>query len=165
MWNTLGGKDEGSPGDAGLPLANAETVNGVLTQRFERYTMEYRPEKAPFDVQFANLGLERYKQVFGHDPAPVQPIPGCRFFEQTRHNMCEAFLPFWQSHGPSLGISGDKEAISLLLYGNPISDAADETINGKTMTVQWFEKARFEFRPDDPQNPVQLGLLGSELSK
>jgi hypothetical protein len=127
--------------------------------------MEYRPDKAPLDVQFADLGLQRYKQVFGKDPTPSQQISGCHYFEQTGHNVCEGFDPFWVNHPATLGFTGDQHTNSLLLYGNPISDAREETINGTKMTVQWFEKARFEFRPDDPKNPVQLGLLGVEVSK
>jgi len=164
-WQGLGGKSAQDPGDLGFPLANPETVNGVLTQRFQRFTMEYHPNQAPNDVQFANLGVEGYKKMFGRDAPPAQPISGCRFFPETKHNVCDTSLIFWQDHGPLLGIRGDKDATALALFGYPISEAEEETIDGKTMTVQWFQKARFEFGGNDPAHPVQLGLLGAELSK
>src|SRR4030095_8751113 len=49
--------------------------------------------------------------------------------------------------------------------GLPISDEMQETSRdgGRTLTVQYFERARFELHPENAApNTVLLGLLGSE---
>jgi hypothetical protein len=53
---------------------------------------------------------------------------------------------------------------SLALFGMPISEPQQETIEGQTVLVQWFERARFEYHPEN-QAPydVLLGRLGSAL--
>ncbi len=46
------------------------------------------------------------------------------------------------------------------IFGLPISEERQE--HGKT--VQWFERARFEYHPENPDPyKIQLGLIGSEL--
>ncbi len=48
----------------------------------------------------------------------------------------------------------------------PISEAQMEgnPTNGKTYLIQWFERARFEYHPNNPgEFQVLLGLLGSEV--
>jgi hypothetical protein len=53
------------------------------------------------------------------------------------------------------------------VVGLPISDQYEEqSTDGKTYTVQWFERARFEYHPEN-QAPydVLLGLLGKQLYK
>jgi hypothetical protein len=38
-------------------------------------------------------------------------------------------------------------------------------VDGKQLTVQWFQKARFELHEDlKPEFRVQLGLLGAEAA-
>nr|MBA2454691.1 ScyD/ScyE family protein [Chloroflexia bacterium] len=51
------------------------------------------------------------------------------------------------------------------LFGYPISQAEMETnAAGDTVLTQWFERARFEFHPDNPEGQqVLLGLLGVEV--
>ncbi|NJP04450.1 MAG: hypothetical protein HC837_01855 [Chloroflexaceae bacterium] len=45
----------------------------------------------------------------------------------------------------------------------PISPLQEETIDGQTLQVQWFERARFEQHPElEPPFQVLLGLLGRE---
>jgi hypothetical protein len=48
----------------------------------------------------------------------------------------------------------------------PISDIRLETnASGATVFTQWFERARFEWHPDNPEGfKVLLGLLGNEVS-
>lgn len=57
------------------------------------------------------------------------------------------------------------QAESLALFGFPISEPMMETnAEGDTVLTQWFERARFEFHPNNPpQYQVLLGLLGKEL--
>ncbi len=89
---------------------------------------------------------ESYEQV---SSAPV----GCRFFEATGHSLCEPFLSYWQSNG---GVER---------FGYPITEPIEETIEGWTGTVQWFERRRMEHHPEnEPPYDILLGLLGNEVS-
>lgn len=69
----------------------------------------------------------------------------CAFVAETGHNIHGIFLSFYSNHnGPEN-------------FGPPITEAFLE--NG--LVVQYFQRARFEFRPDFPEPyRVQLGLLG-----
>jgi hypothetical protein len=83
--------------------------------------------------------------MIAQQQAPIQLV----YFPQTGHHLGHGFLRFWRSHG------------GLLTFGYPISEEFAE--NGRT--VQYFERVRFEYHPEEP-NPkyqVQLALLGSEL--
>ncbi|MFL5734140.1 MAG: O-antigen ligase family protein, partial [Chloroflexia bacterium] len=65
----------------------------------------------------------------------------------------EPFLSFWRNNGGAP------------VFGNPVSPVMLEVEEGgRVLSVQYFERARFEFHPefDDPTKQVQLGLLGSE---
>ncbi len=76
-------------------------------------------------------------------------------FPQTGHTLRGGFLAYWQAHG------------GLAQQGYPITDEYPEvnSVDGKTYTTQYFERARFEFHPEqnDPQFQVLLGLLGREV--
>lgn len=56
---------------------------------------------------------------------------------------------------------------SLALFGFPLSEATVEMspTDGRPYLTQWFERARFEWHPEqgDPQYQVLLGLLGNEV--
>jgi len=74
------------------------------------------------------------------------------------------FKQYWESHG--LKIPGlDAYARSLQLFGLPLTAPKQETnANGDTVLTQWFERARFEWHPGNPNEyKVLLGLLGREV--
>jgi hypothetical protein len=140
----------------------------VEGQLFERNRLELHPENArPYDVLLGRLGADRLAQL-GHDSftfATSEPQPGCRYFSETRHNVCGGILAAWRAHGLEFdGKRGTSEAESLALFGLPLSELQSETIDGVTLQVQWFERARFELHPENaaPYN-VLLGLLGNEV--
>lgn len=140
-------------------------------QWFERNRLELHPENSPpYDVLLGRLGEDTLKaqerdwdQVFPKSPAS----PTCRFFAETQHNICEPFLARWRASGIELdGVPGKTENENLALFGSPLSEQHVETIEGRQIMVQWFERARFEIHPENPPpNPdnVLLGLLGNEL--
>jgi subtilisin family serine protease len=74
------------------------------------------------------------------------------FFRETRHTLGGGFRTFWEEHG------------GLEIFGFPISEEFRElnAADGRTYTVQYFERARFEYHPEHRGTPyeVQLGLLG-----
>src|SRR5205823_5171214 len=77
----------------------------------------------------------------------VEPLnqPNSDYFPETGHNIKNRFRTFWLENG------------GLGQFGYPLTEAYDE--NG--IAMQYFERARFEFRNDT----VVLALLGSELTQ
>ncbi len=70
---------------------------------------------------------------------------GCRYFPQTGHSVCFAFLDFFNAHG------------GLDLFGYPISEFSlqDDRI------VQYFQRFRLDWHPEaDPPNQVRVAPLG-----
>ncbi len=135
----------------GYPIQNAGSENGVTVQYFQRARMELRPDQPEaYRVQLGLLGLELRGYV---DPAVPQrqlPTPGDRtrqYFAETGQVVGGAFLEFFRTRG------------GLDIFGYPISGEATE---GNT-TVQYFQRARMEWRPNNPvKYRVELGLLGQE---
>ncbi len=153
----------------GKPLApvrqSGTGTAAIQVQDFERFRFEiHSANKPPYDILFANLGAERFHATGGKDaPATKSDAPGCKWFEDVQHNVCGDFLTFWTTHGRTLGAGGNPEAASLALFGPPLNEATPTTVNGQQITIQWFQKARFELHPDaPPEFRVQLGLIGVE---
>ncbi len=88
--------------------------------------------------------------------AAAAPLPGAVFFPETSHNLSGAFRAYWETKG------------GLAVFGFAVSEEFSEVsqTDGRTYTVQYFQRNRFEFHPEknDP-NKVLLGLLGSELTR
>lgn len=155
----------------GLPLnaqAEQQTNDGKFqAQLFERNRLELHPENArPYDVLLGRLGTDiLFKQGRPWETLPKdQPKPGCLFFKETGQNLCEPFLSYWRSKGLDLGDPGISVRESLALFGYPVTKVNTERNgDGWTGATQWFERARFEYHPENP-NPykVLLGRLGAE---
>ena len=81
-------------------------------------------------------------------------LPSSRYFPETDKTVNDPFLSYWTGHG------------GLSQQGFPITDAYNEVndADGKTYLTQYFERARFEYHPEnnDPKFQVLLGLLGKE---
>jgi hypothetical protein len=77
---------------------------------------------------------------------PAQPKTDCNYYSETQHNLCAGFRAYWEKYG------------GLAVFGFPITE--EYVDNG--MTVQYFERARFEWHPGAwPERfDVELGLLG-----
>ena len=155
----------------GYPIsvqARLTTLDGTFDlQLFERERLELHPEnQPPFDVLLGRLGGDLlYEQGRPWETLPrEQPQNGCLYFAETQHNVCEPFLSYWRSIGIDLGDPGVSYGESLLLFGLPITTRAVETNpDGATVETQWFERARFEYHPNNPEPfRVLLGRLGAE---
>jgi hypothetical protein len=89
--------------------------------------------------------------------APADVDAEAIFFPQTMHNLSGGFRAYWQKFG------------DLSVFGFPISEEFKEKNpdNGKTYTVQYFERARFEWHPGEwPERwDIELGRLGAEALK
>jgi hypothetical protein len=151
----------------GYPIGAAyvqPTAAGPITvQLFERARIEHHPMNArPYDIQLGRLGADGLSSR-GRGPAsPAAPVDGCRFFVATGQSVCGAFLAAWQRYGLDLGQPGISADESLALFGLPLTPARSEQLaDGRTLIVQWFERARFE---DHGADGVLFGLLGRELA-
>lgn len=141
----------------------------LTVQRFERNRLELHPQNtAPYDVQLGRLGADRLQQQ-GRDWfafAKTSAGGDCKVFAQTGHTVCGRFLTMWKRYGLNLdGKQSVSESESLALFGLPLSGVMTERLSdGKEYQVQWFERARFEFHPEnnDPYD-VLFGLLGNEM--
>jgi hypothetical protein len=133
-------------------------VNGrwYKVQYFERNRFEHHPEnKAPNDVLLGLLGVQVTKsRTF---PPLDDPAPGADtvYFPQVRHTLNGPFLRHWQKLG------------GLAQFGYPISEPVLEVspTNGQTYTVQYMQRARFEYHAEyqGTDSEVLLGLLGRDV--
>ncbi|NJN16339.1 MAG: sorbosone dehydrogenase family protein [Oscillochloris sp.] len=168
FWRENGGLPVfGFPISDQMPERGSEGVYSV--QWLERERFELHPENgAPYDVLLGRLGdeaLRRQNRDWRSAP-PDSPQAGCRFFAETGRNLCEPFLSYWRSNGLEFdGRPGPSEAESLALFGFPLTAPAVETnSSGATVLTQWFERARFEYLPNNPAPyKILLGRLGAEL--
>ena len=138
----------------GYPISDefSETLEdgkSYKVQYFERVRMEHHPEnQPPFDVLLGQFG----RRIHPADP-PVAPKPGARFFTETGHNLTGGFLVYWTANG------------GLPQFGYPISEEFSERLeDGKFYTVQYFERARFEWHPENPPPfDILLGQFGRRI--
>jgi hypothetical protein len=159
-WERYGGLAQ-----FGFPLteeyAEQSETDGhtYAVQYFERARFEYHPENAGtrYEVLLGLLGrtLAAGRAEPAFQPAPPTGQAGSRYFPETQHSMAAEFVGYWDSHG------------GLALYGYPISDPFYElnAADGRSYLVQYFERNRFEYHPEQAGTPfeVLLGLLGREV--
>ena len=120
------------------------------------------------DVQWAAAGgaMLRYS---GEALPTTRREPGLEadtlYFPETGHYIDDLFLPYYRGHGLEMGDRGVSEREALALFGYPVSEGFDE-INpdtGRVLRVQYFERARFEYHPENPEPyKVLLGRLGAQ---
>ena len=147
----------------GLPLTRPfdDLLPGNQTrmvQYFERARFEYDQSRAqPYDVQLTLIGTEI--TATRRDEAPFRPASpltaaGTGYAAPTQHNLGGAFGRWWNNNG------------GLARFGYPLSEEFHETnaADGREYTVQYFERARFEYHPEyaGTIDEVQLGQLGRE---
>lgn len=150
----------------GYPLTEpyqeeSATDGGVyLTQYFERARFEHHPKYAgtKYEVELGLLGTET--TVGRQSETPFKPVPasaagaGAIYVSQTSHTISGGFLDYWNNHG------------SITVLGYPISEKFLETsqTDGKQHLVQYFERVRLEWHPENPAPyTFLLGQLGREI--
>lgn len=159
----------------GFPIGPEEdlTIEGktVRAQWFERNRLELHPEQpAPYDVLLGRLGAERLAASGRNWPDFPKSDPGAQYyFPQTGQAIAPEFRQYWASRGLDLdGRPGFSPEESLALFGLPLSPALMEVnpSDGRSYLTQHFERARFEYHPENLGTPyvVLLGLLGREVT-
>ncbi len=165
----------------GYPLTEEFTQHGLTVQYLERQRFEYHPEFAgtPYETELGLLGVEAATTagLLGSESATFAgrvgqaafvPLPAntpsdanCTFMPETGHRVCFGFKEYWQSHGLDFGDPGISFRESLALFGYPISEEFTDPATG--MTMQYFERAVFEYHPANPDPfKVELRLLGAQ---
>ena len=156
-WNN-GGLDT-----FGFPLTEDLTIDGKEVQYFERARLEWHPENpSGFRVLLGHLGRELAAShsgpSFDRTEAPgYQDTADRRYFPETGHFLAYGFKAYWESYG------------DLPIFGYPISEEFLERNpdTGQIYTVQYFERARFEYHPEHQgtKYEVQLGRIGHTLAQ
>ncbi|HKP52610.1 MAG TPA: neutral zinc metallopeptidase [Chloroflexia bacterium] len=153
--------ERGQLAQQGYPISQEfverSDTNGkdYLVQYFERAVFEWHPETPKTPVLLSLLGNFLYKQKYPNGAPGQKPntTAGSVLFKETGKRLGGKFLQYWNTHG------------GLPQQGFPISDEFQEKspTDGKTYTVQYFERAVFEYHPEqkDPNYQVLLSLLGS----
>ncbi len=142
----------------GLPISGEfSEVNDLdgkpyTVQYFERAVFERHPANvAPFDVLLSQLGTFQYKRKYPNG-APSQQVntQNPRRFAETGHTLGGRFRTYWEAHG------------GLAQQGFPISEEFTEVsdLNHKPYLVQYFERAVFEYHPE---NAAPFDVLLSQL--
>jgi len=176
--------------ESGRPYADSLFINGFpvsdlhdeqsltdgkiyATQWFERARFEEHPEnQAPYNVL---LGLLGTFVAEGRKDQPFQgiadPKNGQPYFADTKHTVGDtseggkAIASFWLQKG---GGSAQK---AIAQFGFPLSQpfsevtkSTDPNFAGKSFLVQYFQRQRFEYHPENKGTnfEVLLGLLGAE---
>jgi hypothetical protein len=105
----------------------------------------------------ANFALVAKRPAAFAPIAPPAAAPDLVFFPPVQHSLRGPFLRYWQAHG------------GLPVFGYPLDEEFQETsaTDGKTYTVQYFQRNRFEYHPEfaGTANEVLLGLLGVDVAR
>jgi hypothetical protein len=142
----------------GYPITEQrmETVEDrtIPVQWFERDRLEIQNDGT---VTAGRLGAQvlemQWRPWVPGNEAPINSLE-CRYFPQTGYNVCGWISGYWERNG------------GLERFGYPITSAMEETIEGQTYYVQYFERRRMELhqQPSGHTN-VLLGLLGNAVLK
>jgi hypothetical protein len=147
----------------GYPITpqRVETVEGTWTgpvQWFERDRLEDHSNEG-LGVLAGRLGarlLEFQARPWSRGTETRRPGAAlCTYHEQTGYNVCPPFRLYWEQNG------------GLERFGYPITPVIEEQVEGKVYQVQYFERRRMEYHPENAGTPyeVLLGLLGREVQQ
>jgi hypothetical protein len=132
-------------------------------QNFERHRFEWTVgnRAAPHGVMLGRVGAElaekRYTDAYRNKKQQFEPVPSFtdsathRYISATGMPLSHGFKAFWEAFG------------GVAIFGYPISQEFREN----DLTVQYFERARFEHVPDSPYHAmyhnVALGRVNAEI--
>jgi hypothetical protein len=139
----------------GFPISPQLQENGLTVQYLERAKLEFHPEAVGTEWVIVGELLGRTVTAGREHEEPFLPLANpapdstCTAFQETGHRLCGGFRAYWEQHG------------GLWMFGYPITEEFHEG----GYIVQYFERARFEWHPENEGTPyaVLLGHLGREL--
>lgn len=141
--------------------AVAVGTNGLL------YTFGYGPQPPPTLTPTRSVSTPGATQVAptatatpGTSDNPAERVPdphnpNLTYFPLVGHTLGGGFRDYWQRHG------------GLAQFGYPLTQEFTETspTDGRPYVTQYFERARFEYHPENrPPYDVLLGLLGRTIT-
>ncbi|GIV97014.1 MAG: hypothetical protein KatS3mg057_1671 [Herpetosiphonaceae bacterium] len=148
---------------------NPDLGQHFMTQYFERNRFEHHREQAwPYKVQLGRLGVEALQRQGRDWTTFPKADPAAPHY--IRRDRPTPSLRSSGATGPAMGWSlatpASASARAWRCLATPISEPQLETnSSGDTVLTQWFERARFEYHPSNPDPyKVLLGLLGTERS-
>jgi hypothetical protein len=120
----------------GYPITDAwkDQTTQQYVQYFERAQFRLRPDQPPeLRVDMTRLGEIAYDFDQHGTPLSIPAnFPACKTFDETGHQVCYAFLTYFEQNG------------GVALFGYPISDI--EIRNNRI--VQYFQRSVFEWHPE-----------------
>ena len=131
----------------GYPRTEELMENGLRVQYFQRARMEYHPDKAgtASEVQLSLLGdwLTADEGPFP-EATPSKNTTQHVYFSQTGYAVSFGFLKYFNSQGGANA------------FGYPVSnEMVQRDSQGHLHTVQYFQRARFEYHPEFRGNEVR----------
>ncbi|MDQ3929063.1 MAG: alpha/beta hydrolase [Chloroflexota bacterium] len=155
-WTANGGVPQfGYPISGEMQEVSDTDGKTYTVQYFERAVFEAHPEnRSPYDVLLTLLGSMQYARKYPNGAPGQVPNgePNSMLFAETGKRIGGSFLEYWKANG------------GLARQGYPMSDEFKEVspVDGKTYTVQYFERAVFEWHPENkPPFQVLLSPLGA----
>ena|GEM_PF-1273579 len=94
-----------------------------------------------------DVAASRAIAIHPFPPPATLDATGWRYFPETGHYLSGGFKRYFDANG------------GLETFGYPITEELEE--DGQT--VQYFQRARLEYHPDQPEALIQRGLLGQLL--
>ncbi|PZS01213.1 MAG: hypothetical protein DLM69_05195 [Candidatus Chloroheliales bacterium] len=154
-WEQHGGLERfGYPLSDEFAEVSALNDQTYTVQYFERAEFEHHPENAaPYDVLLTQLGTMRYKQKYPMPPLTERvSTDSPTLFPQTGRHVGRLLLNAWRRLG------------GLANVGYPISEelAEQSPLDGKVYMVQYFERAEFEYHPE---NATPYDVLLTQLGR
>jgi hypothetical protein len=150
FWDKNGGL-----ANFGHPLT--EEYIDPKTGRVYQYYERARFERASASATLVELGLLGREAIGDRVFAPEESIKNTkqrRYFGETQHVVQFGFKDTWETKG------------GLKVFGLPLSGEVEEQLaDGQVHTVQYFERSRFEYWPDQASGQrVLLSLLGRQFA-
>jgi hypothetical protein len=136
----------------GYPITESyvDSFSGFLIQYFENARIELAPNsEGDLEPRLTDLGvlLGGWDLPLEVGKFPIGNNPGCRYYEESGHRVCHAFLDFYDTHGgPSA-------------FGFPVTELRFE--NGRM--VQYFQDFRLDWYPElEEGGRIRVAPLGEQ---
>ena len=98
------------------------------------------------------IGMLGLCLLLGRAAAPTAAQTGPRCFEEPGYCISGPIRASWEQNG------------GLSVFGFPITPQRIETVEGRTLEVQWFERDRLEIQADGIVTAGRLGVRYLELT-
>ena len=136
----------------GHPITESyiDPYSGFLIQYFENARLELAPDSAgELGIRLTDLGvlLGGWDLPLVVERFPIGNNPGCRYYAESGHQVCHAFLDFYQANGGAP------------VFGFPVTEFRFE--NGRM--VQYFQDFRLDWYPESRDGDrIRVAPLGSD---